>query len=649
MPLPRILFADNKLDFLRTRAEFLQMHYEVLKASSPGEVAYLLRDDWIHLMIVDIRLINDNDKQDISGLLLAKKEQFRSIPKIILTAYPTYEHVREALGPALDGLPPAVEFLAKDEGADAMLRAVERVLAQHVRINWDLVIHSNESHPVSFPHLGTLIEPSTDMSRLPSRTEELTDLFRRLFFEKEHIKIDRVLWQSKGRVALSVFAFKQGALPEALVVVCGSPTSLTQESQAYKEFAASAAGGMGTALSKTAATTHFAANAYSLAGTNLENIHNLMDFYRGSSDKTFDATLKVFFYERLREWHREQIIREDKKTLDQCYRTRLGWENDTTAQGLFDERIESLLYHIPTLGVRVQREDGKLTFQLPGESVSYPDPLPALFQQSTIGHPVLLTATPGRLAGESILTDANGKTWLTDFSEAGLAPVLWNFVSLEAAIRFDWVETDKFKWLYDLERCLITGDFSKLNVSDIERPLLKPLRAIQNIRHLALEAVGGDFLSYHLGVFFQAADRLLSFDPTRQLTHRDIARLTHALISAAMICEKLGQSPTIKRKGLQIDKVNRTVKVDSVTCSLTPQGFDLLCYFYEHANQLCTRRDLIEKVFERAYNEDNESQKTLLDTAIRRLRERIEHDVNHPRYILTERGGGYRFVTHEQK
>lgn len=649
MPSPRIVFADNNPSFLRTRAEFLHKRYEVREIETIDEVELCLRDEWFHLAILDIRMVNDDDKGDISGLLLAKNEAYRSVPKIILTGYPTFKYVREALGPALEGLPPAVEFLAKKEGPDVMLRSIEKVLAQHVRINWDLSIQFNKRQPVSFPHLVTLIEPSADTARLLSRTEELTDLFRRLFFEKEQIKIDRILWQRDGRVALSVFAFKQGALPEALVVVCGSPATLEKESQAYKKWAASMAGGMGTALSKMAATTHFAAHAYSLASANLEHIHSLMDFYRASSEKTFEATLKTLFHERLREWHREQVIREDKRTLDQCYRTFLRWDDDTTAEALFDERVESLLYHSPTIGVRIQRADGKLTFQLPGESACYPDPLPALFQQSTLGHPVLLTATPGRLSGENILADTNGKTWLTDFSEAGLAPVLWNYVSLEAAIRFDWIETEKFKWLYDLERCLISGDFNKLNGSDIERPLLKPLRAIQSLRHLALEMTGDDFSSYHLGLLFQAADRLLSFDPTRQLTHRDIARLTHALISASMICEKLGQRPTIKTKGLLIDKANRTVTVDGVTCSLTPQGFDLLCYFYEHANQLCTRRDLIEKVFERAYNEDNESQKTLLDTAIRRLRERIEHDVNHPRYVLTERGGGYRFVAHEQK
>jgi predicted nucleotide-binding protein len=123
-----ILFADNDPDFLKTRAEFLeQQGYLVVPATSVTEARRKLEIGGIDLAILDIRLESDDDEKDISGLVLAK-EVARSVPKIILTGFPSYEYVREALRPQLNGLPATVDFVAKQEGPETMLAAVRRAL-----------------------------------------------------------------------------------------------------------------------------------------------------------------------------------------------------------------------------------------------------------------------------------------------------------------------------------------------------------------------------------------------------------------------------------------------------------------------------------------------------------------------------------------
>jgi len=124
-----ILFADNDPDFLKTRAEFLEQEgYLVIPAASPTEARRKLEVGGIDLAIVDIRLENDDDEKDINGLILTK-EVGRSVPKIILTGFPSYEYVREALGPQLNGLPAAVDFIAKQEGPEALLRVIGKALS----------------------------------------------------------------------------------------------------------------------------------------------------------------------------------------------------------------------------------------------------------------------------------------------------------------------------------------------------------------------------------------------------------------------------------------------------------------------------------------------------------------------------------------
>ncbi|MGW8250389.1 MAG: helix-turn-helix domain-containing protein, partial [Anaerolineales bacterium] len=78
----------------------------------------------VHLAILDIRMVDDNDEGDISGILLAKDNRYKRVPKIFVTGFPTFEAVREAYGPVIGGEPIAHAFLAKKEGPHILIDAV---------------------------------------------------------------------------------------------------------------------------------------------------------------------------------------------------------------------------------------------------------------------------------------------------------------------------------------------------------------------------------------------------------------------------------------------------------------------------------------------------------------------------------------------
>lgn len=132
MAKPTILFADNHPDFSKARVEILEAEgYQVISAANPTETRRLLEKNSIDLAILDIRLLDDDDEKDTSGLTIAK-EVAPAVPKIILTDYPSVEAVREALKPQFHGLPPAVDFLEKKAGPEAMLASVRRSIAVNV-------------------------------------------------------------------------------------------------------------------------------------------------------------------------------------------------------------------------------------------------------------------------------------------------------------------------------------------------------------------------------------------------------------------------------------------------------------------------------------------------------------------------------------
>lgn len=126
----KIVFVENNRDFLLTTKEFLEaVGLEVIPATSPEEARAVLSRTDIDLAILDIRLEDDDDEKDVTGLLLAAEDTFLSVPKIILTAFPVAEYVRIALSKVGGTLPLAVDFVAKQEGAEALLASLTKALA----------------------------------------------------------------------------------------------------------------------------------------------------------------------------------------------------------------------------------------------------------------------------------------------------------------------------------------------------------------------------------------------------------------------------------------------------------------------------------------------------------------------------------------
>lgn len=123
-----ILIADNNREFLNTISWFLeQEEYRVLVVDNREAAREVLERNVADLAIIDIRLANDRDEKDLSGLDLARTAR-TTTPKIIYSEFPTYEAARIALGPRINGLPPAVDFVGKDEGPQALLTAIRNGL-----------------------------------------------------------------------------------------------------------------------------------------------------------------------------------------------------------------------------------------------------------------------------------------------------------------------------------------------------------------------------------------------------------------------------------------------------------------------------------------------------------------------------------------
>lgn len=101
-----------------------------------------------------------------------------------------------------------------------------------------------------------------------------------------------------------------------------------------------------------------------------------------------------------------------------------------------------------------------------------------------------------------------------------------------------------------------------------------------------------------------------------------------------------GGTEVIEHTGLRVDRDCREVKIDGSPVELTAKEFDLLWHFASNPGRVYTRADLLADVWGYGYDGFEHT----VNSHINRLRNKIESDASHPRWIHTVWGVGYKFV-----
>jgi two-component system, OmpR family, KDP operon response regulator KdpE len=94
-------------------------------------------------------------------------------------------------------------------------------------------------------------------------------------------------------------------------------------------------------------------------------------------------------------------------------------------------------------------------------------------------------------------------------------------------------------------------------------------------------------------------------------------------------------------KDLTIDLDSRLVKKSGETVKMTATEFSLLSLLARNTDKVLTHQYILKEIWGPGYIEQSQ----YLRVFIAQLRKKIEDDPNHPRFIITESGIGYRFVS----
>ncbi len=116
-----------------------------------------------------------------------------------------------------------------------------------------------------------------------------------------------------------------------------------------------------------------------------------------------------------------------------------------------------------------------------------------------------------------------------------------------------------------------------------------------------------------------------------------LARIRVAIRRAA----KTEDEPVLTFADLTIDLARRIVLLNREEVRLTPTEYEILKYLALHAGRVVTHRQLLRAVWGPNYQEETH----YLRVYVGQLRRKIEADPAQPRYITTEPGVGYRFMS----
>lgn len=179
-----------------------------------------------------------------------------------------------------------------------------------------------------------------------------------------------------------------------------------------------------------------------------------------------------------------------------------------------------------------------------------------------------------------------------------------------------------------------------LVILDLMLPHIDGLEVCRQLRDrsavpIIMLTARGDETDKVLGFGLGADDYLVKPFSPRELVARVQAVLRRS--QSGPMSDQAGSS--LHFTDLSIDAATRQVTIRGQRIELTPREFDLLTFLASHEEQVFTRDQLLDHVWEYGYEGDAST----VTVHIRRLREKIEPTSAQPRYIKTVWGVGYKF------
>ena len=198
---------------------------------------------------------------------------------------------------------------------------------------------------------------------------------------------------------------------------------------------------------------------------------------------------------------------------------------------------------------------------------------------------------------------------------------------------------------YDGATQALSGGFDAL-VLDIMLPGRDGLDILRAVRQAGLETpvlmltARATELDRVLGLELGADDYLTKPFSVPELQARVKALLRRAALQKKSTGAEVTPLERLSFEELQMDLASRVVTLSGKPLDLTAKEYDLLLHFAKQPGRAFTRVQLLDAVWSTTF----EGYEHNVNTHINRLRNKVETDPANPKFIITVRGVGYRFL-----
>jgi two-component system KDP operon response regulator KdpE len=127
---------------------------------------------------------------------------------------------------------------------------------------------------------------------------------------------------------------------------------------------------------------------------------------------------------------------------------------------------------------------------------------------------------------------------------------------------------------------------------------------------------------------------------TKPFNHLELMARVRAVLRRHEMPPPTSRAPSFQALDLEVDFAAHEVRLRGERLDLTPTEYKLLYHLVRNAGHVLQHGTLLAKVWGREYLDEVD----YLRVYVRRLRDKLGDDPDHPRYIRTERGLGYRFI-----
>jgi len=218
------------------------------------------------------------------------------------------------------------------------------------------------------------------------------------------------------------------------------------------------------------------------------------------------------------------------------------------------------------------------------------------------------------------------------------APEVIEAVTL--SFNLQWRETDVVG-AYDGDQALdmVEREAPDLVLLDIAMPGMDGYQTLRRIREFSDVPV--IMLTARDGVLDKVKGLELGADDyvTKPFDHLELLARVKAVLRRLDMPQPVSRAPSFSSGELSVDFASRQVRLRGDLVPLTPIEYKLLYHLVRNAGRVLPHETLLAKVWGREYLDEID----YLRVYVRRLRVKLEDDPERPKYILTERGLGYRF------